>query len=250
MAIVEMANKNYGHVQDYVKQALKHKQTAQIYYMGAWSRFHVNQWANCIEYWKQALLINENHKEAKSFMTLALNEQIKEKQKMNEMSLINQLEDAKKEKLFKEVQKYGIKIGKQLHYLPQDIGASLYIDDFNYLHFPVILLYDEFMQCDFIKDFPMNSTFKEQLAIVLADPAPWDPSHKNKLENVEIYFETNMSELLSSSDTVVSCDKKYKKVDMNSDLLSVLRDEHYVVPQFPIFTIVARDYDQIAKYSS
>ena len=141
-----MCLKNYGKVKDQVELAIKHCETSEIFYFGGWSRFHVHQWQECIDYCKQALSINPDHKQVKSIMNLALNEKLKENKKMNEMSMISKLEKAKKQKIFKEVQKHGIKIGKQLHYMPEDIGASLYIDDFGDLHFPIIIQYDEFMQ--------------------------------------------------------------------------------------------------------
>ena len=168
---------------------------------------------------------------------------------MNEMSMISKLEKAKKQKIFKEVQKHGIKIGKQLHYMPEDIGASLYIDDFGDLHFPIIIQYDEFMQWDFIQDFPMNSTFEEQLNVVLQTPAPWDPTHRYKVENIDVFYETNITDPLSTSDKVIEWDDKYKIVDKSSTLLSVLKDKHYIVPQFPIFIVVAKDYDQYGKFT-
>lgn len=248
LARSNMLLKNYGKVKQEVDQALKHKQTAAAYHYGAISRFHTEKWQDWVDYCKDALKLEENHKQCKELMKHSLTEIMKEKQKMNEMSLINQLEEAKKQKLFNDIKKYGIKIGKKLHFLPQDIGASLYIDDYNVLHFPVILLYDEFMQSDFIQDFPANSTFREQLAVVLSQPAPWDPSHRYTLDNVEVYFETNMSEPLDSREVVVESDKKYKKVNLDSDLLSVLQEKTHIVPQYPIFILVAKDFADYKRY--
>jgi len=96
----------------------------------------------------------------------------------------------------------------------------------------------------------MNTTFGEQLSIVLAQAAPWDPSHRYKIDKVDIFFETNMTEPLDSSTKVVSASKTYKKVEMGSSLLSALRDETHVVPQYPIFIIVARDFGDYQKYVS
>lgn len=226
-----------------VDDAAKYKQTEIIYHYGAISRFKLSKWQECIDYCKLALKVKEDYEPCKVLMSHCLKELVKQKQKMNEMDLINKLEEAKKQKLFDEIRKYGIKIGQRLHHLPQDIGASLYIDDYNILHFPVIILYDEFMQCDFIQDFPSNSTFREQLTVILAEPAPWDPTHKNKINNVKVFFETNMSQPLDDVDKVVSCDKKYKQVDLDSELLPVLQDEHHIVPQYPIFIVVAKDFN-------
>lgn len=182
-------------------------------------------------------------------MSVALRELIKEKKKMEEMALINKLEEAKMQQLFKEIKKYGIKIGKKLHFLPQDIGANLYIDDYNNLHFPVIILYDEFMQCDFIQDFGMNTTFRDQLTQVLSQPAPWDPEHRYKIDAVDVFYETNITEPLDSEEKIVEGDK-YVKVDLDSTLLPILQDEKHVVPQYPIFIVVTRDFKDYSKYTS
>jgi len=54
----------------------------------------------------------------------------------------------------------GIKVGNKLEFLPDKVGSEVWITDGDVLHFPAILLYDEFMQSDVISDFPTNSTFR------------------------------------------------------------------------------------------
>mmetsp|Transcript_14843 Transcript_14843/g.17175 ORF Transcript_14843/g.17175 Transcript_14843/m.17175 type:complete len:179 (-) Transcript_14843:27-563(-) len=178
-------------------------------------------------------------------MRLALLEIMKEKEKNDAKAL----EEAKVGKLSTQIKKCGIKMGKKLHYLPEDIGAQIYIDGYNIIHFPVILLYEEFMQSDFIQDFPMNTTFREQLSIVLSQPAPWDPDHRYKLDAVDIFFETNISEPVDPKQKVVESDDRYTKVDLDSNLLSVLQDSAHIVPQYPIFVVVARDYHDYKKFT-
>ena len=247
-AKANMLIKNYGKTNDAVQEAIKYNKTAEAFYYGAMSRFHVDKWQECIDYWKEALKIEENHKLWKEFMKLSLNELMKEQKKMNEMSLINKLEDSKKRKLYTQLINNGIKIGKKLHFLPEDISANLFIDEHKVLHFPVILLYDEFMQTDFIQDFPANTTFREQLSIILSSPAPWDPSHRYNIDNVDVFYETNITEPLDSKQVVVDTDDKYKKVDMDSDLLSVLQESTLIVPQYPIFILISKDSPEYGRY--
>ena len=142
MARCEFQLKNYGKLKFHVDKALKFKQTAQLYYYGAISSLNLDKWQECIDYCKSALLVDENHEKSKSLMQLALTELIKEKE-MKEIVPDNKLEETK---IMNELNKHGIKMGKKLHFLPQDIGANLYLDESNFLHFPVIILYDEFMQ--------------------------------------------------------------------------------------------------------
>lgn len=249
MSRCEFNQKNYGKLKYHVDQALKNKETAQLYYYGAISRLNTDKWADCIEYWKGCLKLEDTHEKCRELMALALKHQMREKKRMEEMALINKLEAEKMQQLYKEIQKYGIKIGSKLHFLPQDIGANLYIDDYNILHFPVIILYDEFMQCDFIQDFGMNTTFREQLEQVLSQPAPWDPTHRNKIDNIDVFFETNITKPLDENEKIVEGDK-YVKVELDSLLLPVLQDERHVIPQYPIFIVVAKDFKDYEKYKN
>lgn len=41
-------------------------------------------------------------------------------------------------------------MGKKLNYVPESVEMQIDLDKYNKLHFPVLLLYDEFMQTDFI----------------------------------------------------------------------------------------------------
>ncbi|KAI9142630.1 hypothetical protein BKA69DRAFT_1027453 [Paraphysoderma sedebokerense] len=60
----------------------------------------------------------------------------------------------------------------------------------NTLAFPVLFLYPEQSQSDFITHFYEDTTFSDQLAEILSAPAPWDPQHNFNLDNIDIYFTT------------------------------------------------------------
>lgn len=48
----------------------------------------------------------------------------------------------------------GIKIGKKLNHLPEgNVDYQITLDKEGKLHFPVLILYDEFMTTDFIQDW-------------------------------------------------------------------------------------------------
>ncbi len=67
-----------------------------------------------------------------------------------------------------------IKLGKKVHFLPEIVEVSITEDKKGLLHFPVLILYDEYMATDFIQDWPEDSTLKEQLTPVFSERAPWD----------------------------------------------------------------------------
>ena len=48
-----------------------------------------------------------------------------------------------------------IKVGNKLNYIPDNVGVdfAITIDSEGLLHFPVLILYDEFMATDFVQDW-------------------------------------------------------------------------------------------------
>eukprot|EP00667_Euglena_gracilis_P011926 EG_transcript_12202 len=59
------------------------------------------------------------------------------------------------------------------------------------LHFPVLLLYDEYGTSDFVRDVPESSTLREQLAPMFppkGDRAPWDAKGHYALGNLACFF--------------------------------------------------------------
>lgn len=56
------------------------------------------------------------------------------------------------------------------------------------LVFPIILFYPHFAQFDLIEKFPEDDRIVDLLSHVLSEPAPWDPNHSMKVDNIEAYF--------------------------------------------------------------
>jgi len=53
-------------------------------------------------------------------------------------------------KVYRALRANKVKLGKALHDLPSMVEQSITLDKKGKLHFPVLLLYDEFMQTDFV----------------------------------------------------------------------------------------------------
>lgn len=75
------------------------------------------------------------------------------------VTLINQGKEDEKLKVYRNLRGKHIKLGKAVHNLPQIVDQSITVDKKGKLHFPVLLLYDEFMQTDFIQDWVEDETF-------------------------------------------------------------------------------------------
>lgn len=66
------------------------------------------------------------------------------------MACLQSQKEDKKIKVYRKLRENGAKMGKKVHYLPEDIDVQITLDDYGKLHFPVLVLYDEYMQTDFV----------------------------------------------------------------------------------------------------
>ena len=56
----------------------------------------------------------------------------------------------KKYEVYKALRSKKCKLGKKIHFLPEIVECNIDIDPEGILHFPVLILYDEYMATDFI----------------------------------------------------------------------------------------------------
>lgn len=118
------------------------------------------------------------------------------KQKQKEMN-------EKVQKLRNSCQERGIKVAKPVMTNMQTVENSLpYTDEYDCVHWPVLLLYPEHGQTDFICDWPEVVSFHDQLSEVLPenkakarenpDMLPqWDIKGQYRLDNVDIFYRAN-----------------------------------------------------------
>ncbi|XP_057567882.1 tetratricopeptide repeat protein 4 isoform X1 [Hippopotamus amphibius kiboko] len=68
-------------------------------------------------------------------------------------------------------------------------GARLSIDDQGRLSWPVLFLYPEYAQSDFISAFHEDSRFIDHLMVMFGETPSWDLEQKYCPDNLEVYFE-------------------------------------------------------------
>lgn len=69
-------------------------------------------------------------------------------------------------------------------------GARVYMDEQGVLHWPVLFLYPEHSQTDFISAFSENASFIDHLAMMFGDELPpWDIDRKYQPQNLQLFFE-------------------------------------------------------------
>uniref|UniRef100_A0A3Q0RY35 Tetratricopeptide repeat domain 4 n=1 Tax=Amphilophus citrinellus TaxID=61819 RepID=A0A3Q0RY35_AMPCI len=95
-------------------------------------------------------------------------------------------------------------------------GAQVCLDEEGSLHWPVLFLYPEHQQSDFISAFCEKNCFIDHLAVMFEELPPWDADRKYLPQNLQIYFEDEQKETLYQVDPEIS-------------LLKILQHKRYFV---------------------
>lgn len=85
-----------------------------------------------------------------------------------------------------------------------------------FLTFPVVFLYPEFGQADYVKEFHQNTKIVEELSVIFNSPAPWDQEGKYRLETIGLFYEDRDQH-------------KLKQISPDLTLLELLQKPGYVV---------------------
>jgi tetratricopeptide (TPR) repeat protein len=150
-AKLNMLLANFGKCKEDALEALKIRQDDEsLWLVLIRSRYLLEKWQEGMKYINQALeKIPKSEKIHK--MKVLMQEGIDYEQRcMKQVELIQQSKEDQKMKIYRDLRSKKVKIGKKVHYMPEAYEQKIYQDDDGCLHFPVLILYDEFMQTDFI----------------------------------------------------------------------------------------------------
>lgn len=162
---------------------------------------------------------------------LALQEEIRTKSaSIQAKHLARQQRDLEKKKqtdlLEATIKSRNINIKTSPH--PPDNPHPVHLVDSS-LIWPVMLLYPEASESDFITNWNEQDPFASHLDIVFEQPAPWDKDHRYRPANVDVYFESNNG-------------SKLVRVGRNITLGKVLSLPSYeVIDGIPNFIILSKD---------
>ncbi|XP_060775866.1 tetratricopeptide repeat protein 4 [Neoarius graeffei] len=109
-------------------------------------------------------------------------------------------------------------------------GAQVYLDEQGALHWPVLFLYPEHRQTDFISAFCENSRFIDHLTVMFGEELPpWDTDRKYQPQNLQLFFEDHEKGHLY-------------EVDLETSLLDVLQHPGCSVKAgTPSFIVLVKD---------
>jgi hypothetical protein len=94
-------------------------------------------------------------------------------------------------KIYRNLIGKGVRLGKAMHDLPASVDGNIFVDKKGKLHFPVLILYEEFMVTDFIQDWEEGQTLRDELRPLYKEKAPWDQEGNYRMDCIEVYFEAD-----------------------------------------------------------
>ncbi|XP_037626510.1 tetratricopeptide repeat protein 4 isoform X1 [Sebastes umbrosus] len=116
-------------------------------------------------------------------------------------------------------------------------GAQVFLDEQRSLHWPVLFLYPEHQQTDFISAFCENNCFTDHLAVMFGEELPpWDADRKYHSQNLQLYFEDEEKET-------------FYRVNPETSLLQVLQHKRcFVKAGTPSFIVLAKDSSFLKQF--
>eukprot|EP00347_Sterkiella_histriomuscorum_P012411 403368683 len=231
----------FGRTKEDCLEARKYKETEQSWSVLLRSRIFVEKYQEALEYGKQAIVKFGDSRIIKDLIAKAESEFSKEKKRIDEISTMTTLKQDKKYQIYKNLRGKKVKIGKQVHHLPEIVDVNIFEDSEGFLHFPVLILYDEFMATDFVQDWREDQTIKSHMKEIFNERAPWDDEGKYRMDTIEVYFEADSTTPLDPKDKArEKSTKKYVRCNLDSSLLEVLQHQFHIVPQYPVLKVICK----------
>eukprot|EP00826_Nyctotherus_ovalis_P051453 TRINITY_DN6428_c0_g4_i2.p1 TRINITY_DN6428_c0_g4~~TRINITY_DN6428_c0_g4_i2.p1 ORF type:complete len:344 (+),score=120.53 TRINITY_DN6428_c0_g4_i2:72-1103(+) len=236
----QLSLQNYGYALADLSEAIALFPEPSMYDMKAGALFAIGRYKELIKMYEAYPNKAELSAETVKIYENSIRGVKMEEEKEAKVEVEKKKKKSEKAQLISALRKKGLKIGERLHNLPQVLDAKITLDASGKLHFPALILYEESMQSDFIKDIPEDSKLGDQIGEILYQGLPWDSAGIYQLGNIEVYFETNMSKPLDPKVKLVETKEKWKKCDLEAKVIDVIKDEHYIIPQMLVFYVIAK----------
>ncbi|ELR22915.1 tetratricopeptide repeat domain containing protein [Acanthamoeba castellanii str. Neff] len=263
-AAVQLMLRNYNAVVLDCMSAIECSHTnIKAYIRAAKACNALDKWEEAIEFCKGGLQEEPNNKDLVAEAKKAEAIKAKIEKREQERKEAEEKREAENNKLLAVLKKKGIQMGAPSFntqaYVKEgsegELSRTVFVRDSGEVSLSVLFIYEEYKQTDFIKEFSLEETFIDHLAMMFPSliytpvsetgetvsvaPSPWDEKKDYLVENLLVYYETNWTQPLGSSTSQPLKSKKSKvKVDPRWTLGRVLRDSRYVVPGLPVFYII------------
>jgi tetratricopeptide (TPR) repeat protein len=241
---------NYGRVLEDCEEAIKlDPGNVKAYFRATKAAYELRKYEEALKYSELGLAKEPSNKTLEREKIKAEN-QIKALKEVEEKKKSLQTEEALKNRKFnKTLNDKGIVIGQLLFEVQKRETSKPYVDEENKIHWPIMFIYEEYTQIDFIEDFAEDHTLGEHLDVMFPpnEFADWDVYKKYTRESIEVYAVLNQ---VTPIDPSKKTDKRPRKVRIKetSNLLKVLQHQEYVVPGRPIFYVISANSTFKSKF--
>ncbi|KAK0082164.1 hypothetical protein PV325_010942 [Microctonus aethiopoides] len=221
--------KNYRSSLNDSKQAMKlQPDYPKAHVRAANCSYHIKNYDDCINFCHDYLTkYVEENKEISNLLINATSARKKEQCQARLKAKREKMEEKEENLLVEAINARGINVDlpdsrttfelKDLEpQIPHLAEHRVRFDSNNKLFWPVMILYPETMQTDFIQNFHEDTTFIDQLEELFDEPPQWDIGHRYTLSNLNIYFEGKNKQSIH-------------KVDVNQTLGIILENEQFVL---------------------
>ncbi|KAK9302053.1 hypothetical protein QLX08_005793 [Tetragonisca angustula] len=230
--------KNYRSSLNDCKFALKLKPNyVKVLNRAATCCFHVKDYEQCIDFCNEILDESPTDKIILHLKSQAIAAGERLKRDKRKQDRLEKKLDKEEEELLDIIRSRGVNLelieGKRNPDLkdlepqvPQIAQSRVHLDAQNKLIWPVMILYPEMQQTDFIQNFHEDALLLEQLEQMFNVPPEWDSEERYTIENINVYFEAK--------------DKcSLHKVNICQSLGKILQDKRFIVrggtPAFLVF---------------
>ena len=172
---------------------------------------------------------------------IAVTETLNKREKKEQDEKKKQLDASKANvnRLLENFEKRDVKLGPRLYDAKYQESNEPTIDpESGVVTWPVLFLYEEHQQTDFIKQFREDETFLEHLSYMFKpnDPIGWDTEGKYKLMDLELYIQAGCVKPFKDIKRTIK--KRWIKVKPTTTLEKVVIHHDYVIPQIPVIHVV------------
>ncbi|XP_076248791.1 DNA polymerase interacting tpr containing protein of 47kD [Calliopsis andreniformis] len=247
-AAAQFMLKNYRSSLNDSKHALKLKPNyPKALNRAATCCFHIKDYDQCIDLCDQFLDHSPTDKTILSLKSQAVNAREQLKRNKRKQDRLEKQMNKEEEELISIIKNKGINLelvdGKKNPDLkdlepqvPQIAQSRVHLDAENKLVWPVMILYPETHQTDFIQNFHEDTLLTEQLEQLFSEPPEWDTQHRYTLQNINVYFEGK--------------DKcSIHKVNILDSLGKILQDKRFIVRGgTPAFLILVKSSEAEKRF--
>lgn len=256
-AAVHLELGNYGSCLNDCAAAIRFDMNnLKAYYRSVKSLYALDRVDEGIEFCHLAMVADPDNVELQSLL-VKLQEKKERFDEMERLRIVRSSEKAKAQQLLSDAilaSGYRIKNEEGASGFQHPLAPTSKITlDAHGLSFPVLLLYPEFNQSDFISSFHEKDTFYSHFENIFQEAAPWDTKGEYSARSLDWYFEANdESRALLSVIKRVGLNTHGKNAMtryVNLTLGDVLKDDRFtVVNGVCTFIILSRDNDFVVTF--